>query len=92
MNEITNPINYDFNGHPVRVVGTYEEPWFVAQDICEHLGLENVSETVNGRADRPGSGLDDDESAMPEPTRSGRGWAGVAGLPVQWVSGKRGCT
>lgn len=60
MNEIAN-LNYDFNGHTVRVVGTYDEPWFIAQDVCEHLGLENVSETVNGRADRPGSGLDEDE-------------------------------
>lgn len=52
MNEIAN-LNYDFNGHTVRVVGTYDEPWFVAQDICEMLGIQRTSDAVEK--------LDDDE-------------------------------
>lgn len=37
MNEIS--LNYDFNGAPVRVVGTFDEPWFVAADVTDALGL-----------------------------------------------------
>ena len=32
------------------------------------------------------------QSAMPEPTKSGRGWAGAAGLPVHRAASPRGCT
>lgn len=60
--EIT--LNYDFNGAAVRVVGTWDEPWFVAADVCAALGIENVSLAVNGRPGRPGSGLDDDEKGI----------------------------
>ncbi len=55
MNEIT--LNYDFNGHSIRVSGTYEEPWFVAADVCSILGIQNVSEALNGHAGRD-DGLD----------------------------------
>lgn len=37
----------------VRVVMQGEDPWFVAKDVCECLGLENVSEALRG--------LDEDE-------------------------------
>lgn len=51
MNEIT--LNYDFNGHPVRITGSYDEPWFVAADVCAALDLSNVSQAV--------ASLEDDE-------------------------------
>lgn len=50
-----------FEGQQVRFVGTSDEPWWVASDVCRILGIENVSLAVNGRPDRPESGLDDDE-------------------------------
>ena len=45
MNEIAN-LNYDFNNTHLRVVGTFDEPWFVAQDVCDALGLKDVSDAV----------------------------------------------
>jgi prophage antirepressor-like protein len=39
-------------------------PRWVAQDVCEALGIDNTSLVVNGRKDRPGSGLDDDEKGV----------------------------
>jgi prophage antirepressor-like protein len=35
-----------FNKKEVRLVGTYEEPWFVAKDICEILELGNVTKAM----------------------------------------------
>ena len=32
-----------FNNENIRVVGTYDEPWFVAKDVCNILGISNVS-------------------------------------------------
>ena len=55
MNEITN-LNYDFNGHHLRVFGTYEEPWFLANDVCKVLEIANPRHAV--------SRLDDDEKGV----------------------------
>ena len=49
-----------FEGQEIRFVGTPDEPAWVASDICEVLELD-TSTAVNGRPDRPSSGLDDDE-------------------------------
>ena len=35
-----------FNEKNIRVIGTYEEPWFVAKDICSILELKNITETM----------------------------------------------
>jgi prophage antirepressor-like protein len=35
-----------FNEKNIRIIGTYEEPWFVAKDICSILELKNISETM----------------------------------------------
>jgi prophage antirepressor-like protein len=32
-----------FDTDNVRIVGTYEEPWFIAKDICKKLGLINTA-------------------------------------------------
>ena len=34
---------FSFNGQDVRVIGTQAEPLFVAKDICDALGLANIS-------------------------------------------------
>jgi len=57
---ISNLSIFAFEGHQVRFVGTAEQPEWVAADICHVLGLD-TSLAVNGRPDRPSSGLDADE-------------------------------
>jgi len=54
---------FAFEKHQVRLVGTTDKPEWVASDVCEILAL-NTSEAVNGRKDRPGSGLDEDEKGI----------------------------
>jgi len=54
---------FTFEGQQVRFVGTADNPEWVAADVCEILAL-NSSESVNGRKDRPGSGLDSDEKGI----------------------------
>jgi anti-repressor protein len=39
-------VNLTFNEHTVRVFGTVDEPLFVAKDVCDILGLTNVTETL----------------------------------------------
>jgi hypothetical protein len=55
----------EFEGQAVRMsVDESGNPWWVAHDVCAILGLDNVSLAVNGRADRPESGLPDDEKRV----------------------------
>jgi prophage antirepressor-like protein len=35
-----------FNNDTVRIIGTYNEPWFIAKDICKILGIANVTESL----------------------------------------------
>ena len=35
-----------FNEKNIRVIGSYQEPWFVAKDICNILELKNITETM----------------------------------------------
>lgn len=51
-------------GHSLRVVEINNEPWFVAADVCRALDVGNPSLAVNGRPDRQGDGLDDDERGV----------------------------
>lgn len=58
------PRLFNFDAQGLRVVGPAEAPWFVAKDVCDALGLPNVSLAISGRADRDESGLDDDEKGI----------------------------
>ena len=49
-------IPFDFKGSSVRVVMVDGEPWFVAKDVCDILGLGNVSWALNS--------LDSDEKGI----------------------------
>lgn len=51
-----NIIPFDFNGHEIRTLGTWESPLFVAADVCEVLELTNVSKACEA--------LDDDEKGI----------------------------
>jgi prophage antirepressor-like protein len=44
--------NFNFNNDTIRVSGTYNEPWFVAKDICHILGLTNVTEALRNIPDK----------------------------------------
>lgn len=47
---------YDFHGNAVRVLtDEHNEPWFIAKDICDVLGLDNVTNALRA--------LDDDEKS-----------------------------
>lgn len=35
-----------FNEQNIRIIGTFQEPWFVAKDICNILDLPNVTKAV----------------------------------------------
>lgn len=38
---------FKFNENELRTIGTFDEPWFVAKDICDILGLKEVSKNLN---------------------------------------------
>ena len=44
INEIDETIC--FNENNIRVIGTFQEPWFVAKDVCEILELKDVSNAL----------------------------------------------
>lgn len=44
---MSNIILFDFESHNIRFVGTAENPWWVAGDICAALGLDDVSQAVS---------------------------------------------
>lgn len=39
---------FNFNAHKVRTLIKDGEPWFVAKDVCDVLGLENVTRALDG--------------------------------------------
>jgi prophage antirepressor-like protein len=43
---------FKFDDKTIRVVGSYNEPWFVAKDISDILGLTNISESVKNIPDK----------------------------------------
>lgn len=48
----------------IRSILTDNKPWFVAKDVCDVLGIGNVSLAVNGNPTRNDEGLDDDEKGI----------------------------
>ena len=48
MTELINQIDktFNFNENTIRVIGTYNEPWFIAKDICNILGLTNITNAL----------------------------------------------
>ena len=64
MNQAIVP--FEFEGKGVRVIERDCEPWFVAKDICDALGIQNTTMAV----DR----LDDDERAKSDLGRQGEAW------------------
>ena len=50
INSIDQTIN--FNEQTIRIVGTYDNPLFVAIDLCRILGLKNVTDTLKSLPDK----------------------------------------
>jgi prophage antirepressor-like protein len=44
---MSNIILFDFENHAIRFVGTAENPWWVADDICKALDLDDTSKAVS---------------------------------------------
>lgn len=53
---MSNLINFNFENSPIRVVEKQGEPWFVANDVCDVLGLTNPRQALTA--------LDDDEKGV----------------------------
>lgn len=60
----SNVIPFRFEKREVRTLLIAGEPWFVASDVCAALAIGNASLAVNGRADRDGDGLEEDEKGI----------------------------
>ncbi|WP_293134820.1 Bro-N domain-containing protein [Microcoleus sp. bin38.metabat.b11b12b14.051] len=43
---MNNLAQFNFNTQQVRVIAIEGEPWFVAKDLCEAIGLSNVGQTL----------------------------------------------
>lgn len=57
---------FEFESHAVRFVGTADDPWWVAADVCTALEVKNPSQAIER--------LDDDERAMFNIGRQGEAW------------------
>lgn len=55
---------FNYGDKDIRIVVVDGNPQWVAKDVCDVLDLGNTSLAVNGRPDRPGSGLDEDEKGV----------------------------
>jgi len=59
------PQLFNYEGLELRMASVTDQPWFVAQDVCNILQLGNPSLAVNGNPSREGdTGLDDDEKGL----------------------------
>jgi prophage antirepressor-like protein len=48
---------FDFQGHNIRVIIRDGEPWFVAKDVCEALGLANHHRAIAVLSEHQKSGV-----------------------------------
>ncbi|OOR87698.1 hypothetical protein B0181_09915, partial [Moraxella caviae] len=55
---MSNIINFTFENLPVRIVDRLGNPWFLANDVCDILEIQNTSDAIKS--------LDDDEKAKLE--------------------------
>ena len=43
---------FKFENEEIRVLGSYNEPWFVAKDICDILELSNITNALRNIPER----------------------------------------
>jgi prophage antirepressor-like protein len=46
MNELALK-EFNFHGSPIRIVMIKGDPWFVASDVCEIIGIENARDAIS---------------------------------------------
>ena len=49
ISESTNVVNFDVEGAKktsVKVVGTFEDPWFCGRDVCEILEYKDIKDAL----------------------------------------------
>lgn len=51
---MTAPVLFDYSGQQVRTVLFDGEPWFVAADVCDVLGIQNARRAVSEQVDEDG--------------------------------------
>lgn len=56
MTNSTQLSTYNFESHAIRTLSINDEPWFVAKDLCETLGIQNSRQAL--------ANLDEDERGM----------------------------
>ena len=47
-----NVLDFQFEGHDVRVIAIDGEPWFVGKDVAEALGYKDVNHAISNRVDK----------------------------------------
>src|SRR5690349_17606840 len=48
MSDMNNNLSlFNFQGHNIRIIIRNSEPWFVARDVCEALGIANSWDAVS---------------------------------------------
>lgn len=56
-NESNEVLNFDFEGHEVKMVVIDGEPWFVGNDIANALGYKDSSSTISKKVDNEDKGV-----------------------------------
>ncbi|MWQ85852.1 hypothetical protein F9868_11260, partial [Glaesserella parasuis] len=56
MSQSTQLSTFNFEQSSIRVIAVNNEPWFVAKDVCDTLGIKNPTQALEN--------LDEDERAM----------------------------
>ena len=69
---------FNFENHSVRIISIENEPWFVAKDLCDTLGISNPSKAILN--------LDEDEKMVSSDSNLKLGSAGKGAQSLSLVS------
>ena len=69
---------FNFENHSVRIISIENEPWFVAKDLCDTLGISNPSKAILN--------LDEDEKMVSSDSNLKLGAAGNGAQSLSLVS------
>ena len=69
---------FNFENHSVRIISIENEPWFVAKDLCDTLGISNPSKAILN--------LDEDEKMVSSDSNLKLGSAGNGAQSLSLVS------
>lgn len=56
MSQSTQLSTFNFDSNSIRTLVIHDEPWFVAKDLCDTLGIQNSRQAL--------ANLDEDERGM----------------------------